>query len=123
MTLADEQKRVKIASLCGWQEVPDKFYLDRKAWLKDGQRHATIDLPDYLTDLNAIAQAEAILSDEEHRLFRQHLWEMTDANHDWCFEDTQNRSYISANARQRAEAFLSLKGRHDPVKTKQAQSS
>lgn len=58
-------------------------------------------IPDYLNDLNAMAGAEKVLNDEEYARYALWLGPLT---------NQRVRSYISATALQRAEAFLRVKG-------------
>ena len=79
-----------IAEACGWKWVPHPKHgiggywecgmpgssgYRRGDW---GSKELGVDLPDFLTDLNAMAQAEALLSDEQftdyaHRLTTLYL--------------------------------------------------
>lgn len=60
--MTPEAQRIAIAEACGFSMVPDKFYFDRIAFVKDRERWASIDLPDYLNDLNAMHDACAVLA-------------------------------------------------------------
>jgi hypothetical protein len=59
------------------------------------------ELPDYLNDLNAMHEAEKILTDPQHRRYRQLLRGVV-GDH-LC---VTCRAHVSATAAQRAEAFL-----------------
>jgi hypothetical protein len=107
----EELQRIKIAEACGWKRVTDGHY---ESWVspegyeyqvmfgwqtyKDG----TDILPDYLNDLNAMHEAEKILSLNQQNAYINILNEMPDykcpVHHDfqWC----------CSTAAQRAEAFL-----------------
>lgn len=51
--MTTEQMRIALARAHGYIEQPDRFYIDRRAWTKNGIKHATIDLPHYPEDANA----------------------------------------------------------------------
>jgi len=51
--MTPEQMRIALAKEDGYVEQPDRFYIDRRAWMKNGIKHATIDIPDYHKDANA----------------------------------------------------------------------
>lgn len=62
--MTDEQKRVKIAEAVGWTKV--------RPWEVDYSEkrfHHLSMLPDYLSDLNAIAEAVASLSDQQKHAY------------------------------------------------------
>lgn len=102
--VSDKEMRVAIAEACGYkpceQSAPPygEFY-EKILWQKDGAALTRfIDLPDYLSDLNAMHEAEMTLSTEQ-------LAEMD------VILDKQERGYITAHhatARQRAIAFCRL---------------
>jgi hypothetical protein len=115
---ADKQ-RIAIAEACGWQEsklveysiygVVDKgngwhFSGREPAYEKDGKRARVDVLPDYSSDLNAMNMAENGMTDGQHNLFRGMLSEITKRVPHEC--DMNDRSFTSATAAQRAEAFL-----------------
>ncbi len=85
--------------LCGWKL--NTICIDKR-WRKEGELG---DLPDYLADLNAMHEAEKTLTHDQHRIFWQHLWEMTREEAD---ESLHWRRFYSATARQRAEAFVAV---------------
>lgn len=78
--MTPEQQRIKIAEACGWK--PDKRGL---GWLSPHGYYAPE--PDYLNDLNAMREAEKVLTDEQ-------------------LEEYFTRIHKNFSASQRAEAFL-----------------
>lgn len=108
--LTNEQKRVKIAEACGWRTCPDmgrlfaKWKQNKTGKLADCDEH----LPDYLNDLNAMAEAEKTLTDDQHKEFRAKLWDIVEPPNKpaWILFEEHNRAYASATANQRADAFL-----------------
>jgi hypothetical protein len=95
--MTDEQINVAIAEACGWRAVcvnaDSGFYkgFDNGAELRP-------DLPDYSSDLNAMHEAEATLTEDQ-------LWRMARE-----IERNDEQWYFRATARQRAEAFLRTLG-------------
>lgn len=115
--MSAEEKRVAIAEAVGWRLWQEMIDLGSSPlWLHPGhQDMSSLDghcdalghskspnaLPDYLTSLDAIALAEATLSESEYEQFRTALRGLVKAN--W-------RAVISASAEARASAFLLAKG-------------
>lgn len=86
-----------------WAKTPDGENLyDRSAGLPDVA--ILRGCPNFTGDLNAIASAEAKLSDDEHWKFRAALWDATDPVDD-RLGMLHNRRYASATALQRATAL------------------
>lgn len=85
--LTPEQKRVMCAEACGIRPPMHDSPLA------------------YDTSLDAMATAEATLTNDEHRMFRRALMSITGERH---------RNYISATAIQRLAAFLIAKGLTQP---------
>lgn len=118
--MTDDEKRQRIAEMCGWT------FIERLAFTgipkgSRGNADARV-IPDYLASLDAMAAAEATLTDGE---FHAYGWEL----HKLIFPvDDDSISYeqwlelgnslsdwslapmARATARQRAEAFLRVKG-------------
>lgn len=91
-----EQKRIKIAEACGWKIDRDP---DGTHWFQlDGDKvWVTIcEIPDYITDLNAMHEAEKALNEEQMIQYTSFLFMACD---DW-------RGATIATAAQRAESFL-----------------
>lgn len=111
--LTDEQKqelRVKVAEFCGWRKQEytdpgDDRYIPIRhitRWKKgDNIAWKINDFPDYPNDLNACHEAEKLLTDGQHKQFREHLRDVVDASP--CRE---HRRVISATATERALAFV-----------------
>jgi len=102
-----EQQRIAIAEICGWRLVEDDpdFY----PYWEDPEGNmiavgfATHRVPDYLSDLNAMHEAEKTFQDNAT------LWHKYASIID---NDYVNQPYtIGATAAQRAEAFLRTVGR------------
>ena len=89
--MSKEQINIAIAEACGWKPAP------RERWELDGRVERF--RPDYCNDLNAMHEAEKILSDESHADYACELVKTIRRNGEW-FES------VSATAAQRAEAFL-----------------
>ena len=89
--MTKEQINIAIAEACGWKPAP------RERWELDGRVERF--RPDYCNDLNAMHEAEKILSDESHADYACELVKTIRRNGEW-FES------VSATAAQRAEAFL-----------------
>ncbi len=140
-----EQQRTAIAKTCGWKlswqnmgggklhdlkptghcwEVrhpPEGWYSSSagKAYLALRETaHGDCSPPDYPSDLNAMHEAEKVLTEEQHRRFSWHLVQVTDDNYrTWSAFEYETLSVwemslgdvqacLRATAAQRAEAFL-----------------
>ena len=85
--LADEEKRIKVAKLCGWKST----YIGTP-----GTTPCSLDftkMPDYLNDLNAMHKAEKLLEEEPRE---QYI--------DWLDQKYLYPAFTTAA--QRAEAFV-----------------
>ena len=92
-----ELQRIKIAEACGWTTK------HKGLWVEQLQTYAA--LPDYLNDLNAMHEAEKVLTEKQQRdyCFRL-LLELVDGSVTNDLND--HFIFIRATAAQRAEAFL-----------------
>jgi hypothetical protein len=95
--MSDEQINIAIAEVCGWIIIKA---CDGSLIGKPKNEQGPMDeIPDYCNDLNAMHEAEKILSDESHADYACELVKTIRRNGEW-FES------VSATAAQRAEAFL-----------------
>ena len=84
--MTPEQQRIAIAEACG---ITNAEYLMRYGAMEEGET-----LPDYLTDLNAMHEAEKV------KIIG------TEYESDYCMYLYENAHQCFATAPQRAEAFL-----------------
>ena len=100
--MTPEAQRVAIAEACGWMKgrTLGKTHAEGDLWWRDGVMSS---LPDYLNDLNAMAEAERWLKEQP-----DHQYSHT------CIHgyDEYLRTHFGprATAAQRAEAFLRTLG-------------
>lgn len=99
-TLTNEQKRVAIAKLCGWRCVMELKGVWKGYSPTSKTEHFRL-LPDYLVSLDAMAQAEATLSDEELDQYPHHFH---------TGKGNLYTQFLRMTAAQRADAFLKVKG-------------
>jgi|11BtaG_2_1085332.scaffolds.fasta_scaffold105811_2 hypothetical protein len=102
-----EQQRIAIAEACGLKLFP--MGPSDKQWLKPkkGGGVEQVPLPDYLNDLNAMHEAEKVLSDQQ-------VWDCVVLLVGWkcppsgfpLLSRSQSIALHKATAAQRAEAFL-----------------
>ena len=107
--MTDEQINVAIAEACGWNECR----LVAKVVLSTLRDPVAYGIPpngtyeiaclNYASDLNAMHEAEATLSEDQ-------LWRMARE-----IERNDEQWYFRATARQRAEAFLRTLGKWEEV--------
>ena len=91
--MTNEQINRAIAEACGWKEGVERFVQNLPLMKAP---------PDYAHDLNAMHEAENVLTDDDWDLY------CTELGHSlrWC---------AHATARQRAEAFLRTVGKWEEV--------
>jgi hypothetical protein len=93
--MTKEQINMAIAQACGWKKLLEY----NGAWGRDLQR--TYLLPDYCNDLNAMHEAEKVLTEPQQSTYAQLLHAAHKRHYllaDFCV--------AHATAAQRAEAFL-----------------
>jgi hypothetical protein len=111
-----EKQRIAIAEACGWKNadhpdamklkqgwtMPEKWCMDPKGVLRFNHHR-----PDYLNDLNAMHEAEKVLTEEQRIAY-------SDCTYDIALKaqkETGKWRWISLTAAQRAEAFLRTIGK------------
>jgi hypothetical protein len=98
--LTDEEKRIKVAELCGWKRGAKRDrgghywampgWYPQCTWVEDS-------MPDYLNDLNAMHEAEKTIHDDYRDMYADYLVEISGFH---------PLGVWSTTARQRAEAFV-----------------
>jgi hypothetical protein len=112
-----EQQRIAIAEACGWTQIESCTCCDgvSRGYQPTPGAHKK-HLPDYLNDLNAMHEAEKVLTYEQAEEFVEQLYLADQKNNlaenppPWRF------NVASATAAQRAEAFLRTIGKWEDDK-------
>jgi len=104
-----EAQRIAIAEACGWKFIPEYYHGEDQppeltTVTPDG-RHLCGYYPDYLNDLNAMHEAEKMLTDEQDLEYSESLEQVVGARFN-SNNGEDMRRLRSATAAQRAEAFL-----------------
>ncbi len=99
--MSPEKQRIAIAEVCGWSKADAKRGYTLSQF--------TEQVPDYLNDLNAMHEVEKSISNELWDCFYNQLARITKA------EQSDDRGFFCATARQRAEAFLRVMGKWEEV--------
>lgn len=89
-------QRIAIAQACGWTKIHGTHLV---GYPSTGAGDYFVSVPDYLTDLNAMHEAEKVLTDSQLVGFRIHLIRNSDG-------PSVEAAMCHATAAQRAEAFL-----------------
>jgi hypothetical protein len=99
--MTSEAQRIAIAQACGWKVCLSSLQSGMDCYIGGTPDTATrrIPIPDYLNDLNAMADAEKMLTMEQKERYGKAL-----AVKGWSWD------IWHASAGQRAEAFLRVKG-------------
>ncbi len=111
--MTPEAQRIAIAEACEYKKptTPDEPYLDTYGTMNPCYywQHPTggpcKGPPNYLNDLNAMHEAEKVLTDAQCKKYSQLLVVVTSAKHN------AENYYWHATAAQRAEAFLRTIGK------------
>jgi hypothetical protein len=107
--MTPEQQRVAIAEACGWKW--EKFWTGELYGKPVGEQGPLMELPDYLNDLNAMHDAEKVLTPEQ--LVDYCAFRLRATTGEGCVTDYK---MIRATASQRAEAFLRTIGKWEEAK-------
>lgn len=110
--LTDEEKRIKVAELCGWErDTGNPPYTFGPRWYLNGNRYDDSSyavtpnyLPDYLNDLNTMHEVETVMLLDPRCLEVHYLCRLGEV----CGKPraSQERELYHATAAQRAEAFV-----------------
>ena len=104
-----EQQRVAIAEACGkWHSGWPHEYMNQA----DRLRH----IPDYLNDLNAMHEAEKVLTKANWGGYAAELYRITDAHNHGISPNHHWLAVAFSTATQRAEAFLRTIGKWEECK-------
>jgi hypothetical protein len=95
-----EEQRIAIAEACGWTQCQWNGAYDTLKGVPPIRPSLFQDIPDYLNDLNAMHEAEKVLTAEQIMLYAQKLH----------FSVWHYHKYM-ATAAQRAEAFIRTIGK------------
>ena len=107
-----EQQRIAIAEACGWK-CTAAFKEAIACWVRpNGMDHETESIPDYLHDLNAMHEAEKVLTEDQQEQYLNNLYEVCNLHS--MINDAWNLN--CATASQRAEAFLRTIGKWKEAK-------
>jgi len=98
--MTDQQQRIAIAEACGWSEISDWKAAGINGLHPSGQWTEVI--PNYTSDLNAMHEAEKVLTAEQRRSY---------ANCIFNLPVSECESNTFATAAQRAKAFLRTIGK------------
>lgn len=115
--MSPQAQRIAIAEACGWINQGKRKGVPalNHRWAKPDGRIYSGELPDYLNDLNAMHEAEQILTGSQQMQYADLLSRTTTEGHvDFC--DVLYAS-IHATAAQRAEAFLRTIGQWKEERT------
>ena len=99
-----ERQRLAIAEVCGWRHEVLEPVDTSKVWLLQS------DLPDFLHDLNAMHEAEKVLTSQQVQDYARVLLLGMNPRDSRKFAAEGCFLHIHATAAQRAEAFLRTLG-------------
>jgi hypothetical protein len=104
--MTPDQQRTAIAKICGWTDIRrQRLYAgDQDLWgtkLIGGDKHRNR-LPNYLADLNAMHEAEEMMTEEQRIAHSDNAYDIACR----AQRETGKWRWISLTAPQRAEAFL-----------------
>ena len=117
--MTTEAQRIAIAEACGWQREKTPFTRHSariegesgtvcdNAWWHPTIAGCTFSPPDYLNDLNAMHEAEKVLTSEQNNEYIATLQTVCGSSVPLAIAG----SYVHATAAQRAEAFLRTIGK------------
>lgn len=98
--MSPDAQRIAIAEACGWRKGQAGWDDNITVYRKDGMWVYPKDIPDYLTDLNAMHEAEKVVIEKDVRLYLRYGQELIKLSGQGMFDA------MFATAAQRAEAFL-----------------
>ena len=124
--MTPEAQRIAIAEECGWKNhnhpdvmqlkqgwtMPEKWCMDPKGVLRFNHDK----MPDYLNDLNAMHDAEKVLTQDQLIDYSRHLGKLVTIHLPASRAAWMDFKLINSTASQRAEAFLRTIGKWKETK-------
>lgn len=108
--MTPKKMRIVIAQAMGWKKVPDKYYTDKIAFERDGQRCSSVDFY-YTEDLNECRKLEMSFSEPDFSEYYDELVNVVQQSEEWASSTLSARRMVArSTALQRCEAFLKTKG-------------
>ena len=109
--MSPEKQRIKIAEACGWRCAKHVAEFDKihatMCWIKpSADEWQTQELPDYLNDLNAMHEAEKVLTQDRMIDYSRHVGKTVTMYLPASRAAWMDFRLIHATAAQRAKAFL-----------------
>lgn len=108
--MSDQEINIAIAEACGWRQSERNI----AHWHHVSEPYSHIltgDLPNYCNDLNAMHEAEKVLTHEQQIDYSRHIGKMVTSHLPASRAAWMDYGLINATARQRAEAFLRTIGK------------
>lgn len=96
--MSPEAQRIAIAEACGWAPIQNGYFRKGAVTLSANNTLSAGELPNYLSNLNAMHEVEKVLTEEQWAVYN--VWLLRLTYNEPLFAAT------SATAAQRAEAFL-----------------
>jgi len=115
--MTPEQQRIAIAKACGWTEIEPCTCCDgvSRGYTPTPGAHKK-HFPDYLNDLNAMHDAEKVLTKANWGGYAAELYRITDAHNHGISPNHHWLAVAFSTASQRAEAFLRTIGKWEEAK-------
>lgn len=106
--MSPEDQRIAIAIACGWKDINEREFIRNYLPLGNppDSPGALRPIPDYLNDLNAMHEAEKVLTEKQFNNYYCELFEVVKMS---LARPTE--LIFNATASQRAEAFLKTIGK------------
>ena len=123
--MTPEAQRIAIAKACGWTATvdDDQFWRATRA---DGSMTSdlwcsmssvwNVGIPDYLNDLNAMHEAEKVLTQDQMIDYSRHVGKLVTSHLPASRAAWMDFKLINSTAAQRAEAFLRTIGKWKEAK-------
>ena len=114
--MTSDHQRIAIAEACGWTVTHWKVNPFDVIARKDGTEYQLKHLPDYLNDLNAINDAEKVLTYDQQIDYSRQVGKLVGSHLPASRAAWIDFGLIKATAAQRAEAFLRTIGKWEESK-------
>ena len=120
--MSEEEQRIAIAEACGWKRSdlrPSWCHPDNWSMAKNGSYEVWVSrdkLPDYLNDLNAMHDAEEMLTQDQMIDYSRHVGKLVTIHLPASRAAWMDFKLINSTASQRAGAFLRTIGKWKEAK-------